>query len=427
MRFLFGKRGQAEVIGIAGTLFFSLALMVAAGMAIWNRQMKKTRMASAVEQVKSGIAESAYSAFRSAEIEYLKAASGCSTAKGFYRALVEGSGCAGVSVNLFSSSATPDSGAFYQFLGSGCTIGNTSSNCQALEGQDILRVNGGVGAKFENYDVTIALKRIAPADSIIEFAIKMSGLNNTSNTSSGFALRRSPVNMAHLEPDGRVTQELPDIQAKCPGQPWATYLVFDPSQRKCLSFAQLGSGTGLAYYGGRYFGFRSADGQVVDLLTLGTGASYLVDETGKIGTDQAFVPHERDLLTNADDITLIGDRIYFVIGLGLEARIQALDMATNDVVDICRLGTLGWSTAYVGIAATSWSQDLLDPTLPATATAMAMFFLKTDSGDFLNAIATKTSGVITCLVSKEAGQQEVEYRRTYGFDRVGDLRPYYLY
>jgi hypothetical protein len=58
---------------------------------------------------------------------------------------------------------------------------------------------------------------------------------------------------------------------------------------------------------------------------------------------------------------------------------------------------------------------------------MAMFFLKTDSGDFLNAIATKTSGVITCLVSKEAGQQEVEYRRTYGFDRVGDLRPYYLF
>ena len=270
-----------------------------------------------------------------------------------------------------------------------------------------------------------------------------------------------------MENDARISQENPDPLARCPGSPWSTYYVFDALARKCIPFARLGGGTGVAYFEGGgdydvtgvhgpYFSFRPYDGKILDLWAATFGPENItavVEPDGTILTQlpdgttvnqRVFPAYDPATLLNVDDITLIKDRIYGVQWTGSYARIAVLVHGKLgwDLKTVCDLGNKGWSQGYVGIGALSWSQ-VIDPTIPVTAgnERIATFFLKTDNGDFLSARVFQKSGTFdpdaNCAVVKLGSFisgngptnrfQAVEYKRTLGFDRTADSKPYFLY
>ena len=285
-----------------------------------------------------------------------------------------------------------------------------------------------------------------PEKGILEFnATYVSAGSNTqvSTQRFAFAIRSFLPNAAHLEVDGRVTQEIPDPLSKCPGSPWATFLAFNSSNQRCEQFAQLGSGTGLAFFNQRFFGFRSFDGQIIDMLAANSSATYLVDESGKLGTNSVFVPYNKNSLINVDDITVIpiqtgatetapaalGGQLYFVAGQGSFAHIGVLH-SDGERGKICDLGAQGWSQAYEGIASLSFSDPLIATDSDGiSGKRFAVFFLKTSGGDYLTASVLKdpSSNSFNCHISKENNLQQIEFARTYGFDRTADQEPYYLY
>jgi hypothetical protein len=66
---------------------------------------------------------------------------------------------------------------------------------------------------------------------------------------------------------------------------------------------------------------------------------------------------------------------------------------------------------------------------------MAYFFLKSDAGDLFTAVvhkkkntaATPSETDFDCFVFKDLNLQQVEYKRTLGFDRTSDSKPYFIY
>src|SRR5690606_30947331 len=87
-------------------------------------------------------------------------------------------------------------------------------------------------------------------------------------------------------------------------------------------------------------------------------------------------------------------------------------------VRVCDLGGPGCGQSYVGIAALSWSDELLpkssNDTAHSNSKRIATFFLKTDGGDLLTAVAIKPAGTATvdptdCRVFKDMNLQQDEY------------------
>jgi len=424
----------------------------------------------------SGI-ETMLMAYRLAEQTYVAKVGVCDTANPFLKALQVGHNCqvstgsAPSGIDLFKCTGNEPacknknlSGAELWTYGSGCTINKDSSNCVVTNAPVMLISMGhGTGtdaqkisADSEKYQ--FLLTNVDMKKGIAEM-IQVAESNDSKQTKHAFAIRSTLPNSAHIEADGRVTQENPDPQNYCPGAPWATYMIL--TNKKCLPFVELGSGTGLAYYAGRFFGFRPFDGQVIDMLaasSAGGGAdSYLVvPSTGKIAatppvlrTDcvaspnddctQIFPKYDKDALINVDDITLISNQLYYVAHSGEAAHIGYLRMTgtTAERIKVCELGKMGWAQAYAGIAALSWSDPLDPPVGAAQATRLARFFLKTDAGDLLTVLiqntgtdlqnAGATNANLSCFVTKDADLQQVEYKRTYGFDRSANAKPYYIY
>src|SRR5205823_250527 len=172
--------------------------------------------------------------------------------------------------------------------------------------------------------------------------------------------------------------ENPDPLSYCQGQhPWADFLIYNPLARKCLRFAQLGGGTGLAYYRARYFGFRPFDGQVIDLMAATMSDTYFVDEAGTVdGTNPVFPSYKMDNLRNADDITVIGDQVYYVALGSAQAHIGVLDKSTStlDRKVVCPIGAMGYGQSYEGIAALGSSTPLIPEAGDGITTRMATFF-----------------------------------------------------
>ncbi len=441
--------------------------------------------------VSSGV-ESVLASFRLAELSYIKQASACGTANPFLTALKEGANCTGFgTLDLFDEEECDNPGAKPLCLGRinpsaapgeenmwtysnevdanrKCTITNTGSTCLNLADPLLILTMGYGGKDYQ--------KMSKEAES---FEFKLTGINlekgiaefiATAKTVDGkeskhaFAIKTILANAAHIEADGRTTQEVPDPLGFCQGNVWGTYFAL--ADRKCIPFVELGSGTGLLYYEGQYFGFRPTDGQVIDMLAATQGLGYLVAEDGKIAgrtrvncevtatedCTQLFPEYSKDLLINVDDLTAIGNQIYYVAHSGPSAHIGYLKKGSSSFerVKICDLGGKGWAQAYAGIAAMSWSDELDGPGSAADP-RLARFFLKTDAGDLLTVlIESEESGLslnastgfatgvtpapgdpssdtVKCFVSKDSNIQQVEYKRTYGFDRTANAKPYYIY
>jgi hypothetical protein len=388
-------------------------------------------------QLATGI-ETMVLAYRLAEVKYIRSVKDCSSAKPFIRALKEGSGCDVSSYVSVFSSAPDDPGeadGLYSYPGPGCTITQSSSTCANAGRRVLLLVENALSAatpartKYE-----FRLIAADPAQQVLHMlAVVTPGSPGARSFNNEFAIRTSLPNTAHVESaDNRITQQQPDPLSKCKGKPWATMEVYDGGSSSCQEFGQLGGGYGLAFYQGSYFGLRPEDGQVVDVLAVGTNFSpstYMVAENGTVGGRNAFPPYQRELLMNADDFTVSGGEVAVVSGLSNEARIDLLadSTGTMDRRTICPLGTLGWAQSYAGIAAMSWNEPLDPPPNSGASFRFGAFALKTVTGDFLTAAVVAVGGAYECVVFKDSSLQEVEYKRTLGFDRTDDRLPYYIY
>jgi len=391
------------------------------------------------------LAETALVAYRLAEVKYLAFASTCSAARPFLEALGTGSGCAGA-FTAFDPNDAADFGVrdgLYRFSGPGCRITQLSSTCGAgrtevLSGDLDTLTTGAAGAQATGFRV--ALVSVQAAKGRAEFSGEVTEGGRTQKI--GFAIRAPLATSAHLEQDGRVTQNTPDPLAICPGTVWADLLLFNPANRRCERYEQAGGGTGLALYADHYFGLRPADGQIVDLTAMTQGNGYLVSPaTGAPN----FVPYNQTLLINVDDITLIDRQIYYLANFGSQPQLGYLDMSGSGIrVSLCDLTSMGWMQSYEGIAAHSSSDPLFpDPNdgMPASAVRIATMFLKTSSGDLLTALieswpaggapagpsVSYAGRTLTCQVYKDQNLQEIEFSRTNGFDRIPGVKPYIVF
>ncbi len=371
-------------------------------------------------------ADTLYYAYKQEEQRYHKTLASCGKAKPFIEAIKKGSGC-NSSVTVFKK-GTGD-GALYDFGNNGCLIRESSSSCE--DGQShVLSIksnHAGSGSinPFSYYEYDFYIFGLIPEKNIIEFLAIISDRTSGKRILGGkrkrtFALVDSVRNIAHIEADGRVTEENPSPLSRCAGQPWQTLKSFNPTNLKCEEYTILGGAEGLAYYNGRYFGFRSFDGQIFDMMATITGGSILVNQNGTNNGQKIFPRYDKSYLFNTNDITLIDDTIYFVTGGGLDAYIGVLDMNQTPPVrkPVCKVGEMGWAQNYDGILATDRSQDLVDQTKIGNS---ATFYLKSSGGDLLTFfVLINNSGLYECYGLKDYNLQQIEYKRTYGFDRTED-------
>jgi hypothetical protein len=486
-----------------GSAVFSLFTMLSVGglallflryhdqhLKVTHAKVKNTRFSV---QMASGV-ETMLAMYRLAEISYNSAMNNCpsGTGRAFLRALKEGHGCtdAGMgTINVFGNAdaagITDVSNSFSYMIPSGCRIDrDTPLTCGTTQLPVKLATIGiqrtGVTAaqaarqKLDGASFEFVLNAVIPANQIVEFVADVTPAKYTGDAASnpgtkfrrGFAIRGSLPFTAHIEADGRVTQDAPDPISRCPIEPWQTARIYNPGNRTCESFVQLGGGTGLAFYQGRYFGFRPADGQVIDMLTASqaSASSYLVEENGTVGGVPVFPQYRKDMLRNADDITTVGSQIYYVGGQVREGHIGTLTFSnlanpvpplspapppgTPLLIPICRIGRLNWGQSFVGLASLDWGEQIIpsdaaDAAVPRTR--LATFFLKSATGDLLTAVVRSAEGPLPaspscaaftafsrtywscCTVFKDADLQQIEYHRTWGFDRTSAIKPYFLY
>ncbi len=384
-------------------------------------------------------------AYRWAQLRYIQGVAGCGgqVPRPFLLALRMGSGCPGT-VRVFSaSSGAADPGRvdnLYTYLGNGCNITMNNSTCESGNLPILSIGESDAAQKFNKKSYRVTLARAWPELKSAEFILTDRG--DGVSQAIHFFMKDFFDNLAHLEPDGRVVQESPIPLSRCVGAPWGQYRLFYEASNECREFSQLGSGSGMAYYKRRFFGFRPADGLIVDLMNFSAASptSYIVNSSNGTITGlpaPVFVPYPNpavaiQALINVDDITLIDDQIYYVAGMGPDAEIGYAN-PNGTRTRICNIGgTAGWSQAYSGIAALGWSDALIpDAANPLDAyknNRYATFFLKTDSGDLITTHVYRTgTGPFSCSTTKDPILQQVEYARTLGFDRTEDAKPYFTF
>ena len=444
----------------------TLAIMAVAIVAIllnaylWLAQYRLESHRRQVEDQKfyldlSSVMENVVTAFNLAQSKYYIALGNCATnVRPFLEAMATGHGCAGVGdVTLFRQQDADDIGMdnapFYAYAGSCIVHENTPMTCNgAALPQEIINVGhaGFEHQKINGADFSVVLQTSQHQRQISEWMIT-ANLPGKMTKKQNASLYNSLANTAHLEADGRITQNNPFPLSPCPGEPWTSMRIYNPFTRRCELFGIVGSGTGLAFFGSRFFGHRSFDGQIIDLanISLSSVASYLVDEAGELDGKRVFPKYKKELLINVDDVTTINDQVYYVAKQGQFAEIGMISdfSGTFERVPLCPLGEMGWSQAYSGLAATGWSDPVM-PSVDEARVRTGQFFLKTDGGDLLTVFYTvRKAGTVDtnckafngpggsytncCFVVKDANAQEVEFKRTYGFDRANPVKPYFFW
>jgi hypothetical protein len=385
------------------------------------------------------IVETFLYAFRRAEYRYLRALSNarCVTANPLPLAMEQGAQCKSAlgalqnfSVTLFTAADFPpgESTGLFVYSGPGIIIKNRAA-CQRADGaadcgSALIRLVLLRGLELSStFDFQILLKNAQPKNQIVEFRMEATPLSPSERPyNASFAIRNTLPNSAHLEQDGRVTQVNPDPLHPCAGSPWATYRVYNEQEKKCVNFEQLASGTGLFFYQGNYGGYRPDSGTLIDILSGATNSQ--ISQAGYVGGVQKSPAHTRARMINFDDLTMIENEIYYIRNKG-RGELGALDRTTNAPVPMCDLSVQGWSQSFSGIAALSWSDPLLSS--PADQHPYATFYLKSDTGDLLTTTVLKVVSGYECFTVKDASLQQIEFSRTYGFDRTDDVKPYFIY
>lgn len=484
------KRGNIlasllAVLGITGLAFYFGSQMI-------NRQ-KAARFAIESKNypvATSSAAEVALLAFRAAERNYYRNVRNfygtpekpglCrGPARSFSRAIMEGVACTGANgkvvttgleMNLLSAADWIDAAPpFLSYVGSGCRFQSKGAASCVSSSTAFLKI--GADPKWSEYFGGVhsfAIEKVDMAAGVLVLKVSVDGVSKDSTYRMG--LRWTAGNLAHLEVQGRVTQERPDPSGLCttdqrPNRkgkilgPWSPLYVFDPKSAQCRDFVQIGSGRGLAFYDDKYLGLRPSDGQMIvyNKMLEGDSAAYLLDESGHLmdrfkktsSQDPPLgVSYSKEALTNVDDITIIEGHIYYVANQGKQAHIGYL--AQGDCpksaagaaqypgwcrIPVCRLGEQGFGMRSRGLAAPSWTQSLFRPEdgaaeLSGGSRRSSTFLVKTSAGGLLRAVAWNNPGqnpYTDCAVVMDGEEQVVEYKRTQGFDRASTERPYFVY
>jgi len=473
------------LLGITGLAFYFGSQMI-------NRQ-KAARFAIESKNypiTTSSAVEVALLAFRAAERTYYRNVRNfygtperpgpCQgPARSFSRALMEGVGCvgaggkivkSGLEMNLLTAADWNASApAFLSYVGTGCRFESDGKASCVSSSKEFLKV--GVGPQWSEYFGGVhsfSIEKVDMAAGLLVLKVSVDGVSKDSTYRVG--LRWNAGNLAHLEVQGRVTQERPDPSGLCttdqrPSRkgkllgPWSPLYVFDPVSSTCRDFVQIGSGRGLAFFDDHYLGLRPSNGQmmVYNKLFDGDSAAYLLDETGhlidrrnKASTQDPplGLVYSKQALTNVDDITIIEGHIYYVANQGKRAHIGYLSQgecpkSASDAtqfpgwcrIPVCRLGEQGFAMRSRGLAAPSWTQSLFraeDGVAEGAdgARRSSTFLVKTSAGGLLRAVAWNNPGqtpYTDCAVVMDSEEQVVEYKRTQGFDRASTERPYFIY
>jgi hypothetical protein len=444
-----------------GDITMALILsLVAIAIAIGLGSLLKTRITTGIKESERVIqnvemingAETLILAYRHQESQYQTQVAACASANPMFTAIKLGHNCRDSNgnpqnpgtVRLFANQPP----AFYQNAFSypadaPCIIApNANSGPNTCINQSRVRVriaglnpNQNQPLLSRNYD--FALVAVKLPRNMVDFSVRMSSPANANlNQRAVIGVKNVFSNTSHIDWEGKVFQELSDPFGECALESWDLYKIFDPIQKRCLTFSQLGGGNGLHMYQARFFGFRSNDGQVVDLSGLMSGTNYMVQEDGRLsaGSPQIHPAYSKPLLQNADDLTILETRnsgqIYFVRGQGQGAYIGAYIGST--LHKLCDLANSGFAQSFVGIGVLPWS----DPAVPETndgydtsAPRITHFFLKTDLGDYLLAqvLRSDANTAPTCTVFKDSSIQKEDYKRSLGFDRIQSERPYLIY
>lgn len=285
--------------------------------------------------------------------------------------------------------------------------------------------------KINEHSFEVRLAAVDPDKMSLEFTILASGPTQN-NERTKLVVLSTMSNFAHLESNGVVTHESLDPASLCQGPPWTRHLFFNHQTRACIDFSFIGAGLGLHFYNNRYFGFRPSDRYIVD-LTPPLSGTIVNPSDGAGGTPGVSIhpPYNREALVGADDLSMIDNQIYFVTGTAGNPRILVSPNSTADASTICSLrDPFDFSQSLVGIAALDRSDPLVSVTGDGYGNSgrLASFFLKTDSGLFLETKVIRLAGESTyrCFPFMTPRQQQVEYKRTTAFDRVQQSQSYFM-
>jgi len=410
--------------------------------------VKETKSTLHTIEVQNGI-ETLVVAIRQEESKYTNqlVANNCVTANPLYKALKEGHQCknnmgapiANFSVSLFLGSPGPVWQDAYSFNSAHpiFAIGyDRCVNCfDALQAVVLVGANQSVpidpDSPVAGISYSFFLLQSSIEKQLMEFAGKKIGTDGK-EVKFQFSVKSALSNAAHIDWEGRVLQEKSDPYDPCELEAWDVYKVFNKQKKSCDVFSQIGSGNGVHFHQGRYFGFRPFDGKIIDMSAISSGATdYDVEPNGTVqGLGQIHPSYFPDMLINADDLTIIQNQIYFVRGTGDAAAIYVHQPTGGNQV-ICNLGTKGFAQSFTGLGALNWSDRLDNSDLPAgaydpSAPVFATFFLKTDTGDLFFANVTRAGGSseYKCSILKDASMAKDEYKRTLGFDRMSSEKPY---
>ncbi len=405
------------------------------------------RTTTTLSLAKSGV-DTFLLAWKAIEADYFTQMSGCGVANGLISAMAMGNGCVGRTVTVLRA-GTVDSLAGtatynYRAGSPGCTISPGTSNCSTYN-QVFLEMGVALPSQTSElgrYRFEFSLLHVLPGSHVAEFRLTLTGPDG-SIARYDFVLQDVAQSVVHLEGSGRLTLEKADPFSLCPASAWGDFRVWNVGLQNCDNFDNPASGTGLASYKGRYFGFRPESGQVVDLLAAESGgapSSYMVAPNGTVsGLGQVFVryPDPTDpvfTLANADDIALIDQQIYYVRGGPGDVDLRMVNFISGAWIDtkLCDLGALGWSQSVAGLASMAWNDPIQrepgNPLSDAMLNRSSVFFLKTDAGDLISVrIQSPAAGVYNCQVYMDPSMQVPEYSRTLGFEGSSTLAKYFIY
>lgn len=427
-----------------------LGIIVSAVISLINDQIKEAvrqRQSSQHRLTLSSAIETFMVAVRFAESKYMIETRHCDQAHLFLRALAEGHHCAklaGKEITVFAD--TDLSGLTVEERGL-FTYGESwrvqeNSPAQGPLTRKVMSVNiDRVQVDFF-YNNTFSAKDRAEFDAVLY-------VNGERAANNRFSLFTSDSpNRMHLDSgDLKIVQQYPTANDPCRNQMWSKFRQY--SGTSCDDVANLGGGTGVAYYRGDFFGLRANDGQIVNFRNLDS-QSYLVAENGTINGVKVFPAYSKDALVNVDDIEILGedqgdDQLIAVDGEGEDITISYLDMSTESLVPICKLGQIGWAQGVSGIAGTTGNHSLiLDGSNPSAS--VSTFLLKSDSGRLFyilvksvpssenlagiepEFLVTHGSRKFICTGFPDIYEQDIENTRTLGLTRGKQVsRPYYIF
>ncbi len=403
----------------------------------------------------------------------------CSTPRSFVEAFEKGHDCGNFQIVLFDSSilASDDpytektsTGNFYTYS-SGCLINNEDSTCpRTIENKLIMTIGyDNPAQKIGGVKYQFFLVGFFPEKGVGEFRVEAITDGSNKKQIRNFAITTDIRDLAHIEFDTRIVRDSVDPMNPCPNDLWGEFNFLDMVTKQCRTFGYLGAGTGLAYYKNRFFIFRSMDGGVVDIGAAGAvpvgfenvstvglvGSGEVVNENGFLPSGvKVFPPYSQSALLGVRDIDVVGNQVFYIEGQGPGANLGYIYLNGTtgqwQRETVCPLGALGWSQTYKGIAASSWSDEILRPQLmpgpmggpiglpilveggssSSNRPRLASFSLKTSSGDILIALVVQhpNKGGVKCVVHKnEIASQDIEHKRTNGISRVWDKVPYWIY